>query len=309
MGNARKPCRGCGGEKEPGVNYSYCGACRAERAKQPLCALCREQPKQPGIGHRYCAECAELRKWRAEKLKKVEQVNRRKPCARCYGPKGAIHRGIYCLRCREERKLEKRPVCECCNSNPVDGPRKKLCADCRQAARERQRARERAHFERCRVDPEWRERERKRQLAEYHKIMADPVRKEKYREAQRIGRHLRRERQGGELRILRPPTPVWGKRDSVPSKPAAEAFYRHLAKLQAEGESVSVETLAETLGTVARRIAAWRSGSTANPILVEQVLMGLDLEWWEIYTPETVPDPEEFERVARILGGVGAMAA
>ena len=58
-----KPCRRCGGEKEPGPRRHYCDACQpvvtAERARRYAVKPCRrcDGPKEPGHPGWYCAAC------------------------------------------------------------------------------------------------------------------------------------------------------------------------------------------------------------------------------------------------------------
>ena len=75
-------------------------------------------------------------------------------------------------------------------------------------------------------------------------------------------------------------------KEYLPSAPLAGAV-DHLAKKE------GMKVVCARAGVAVRMITAWRAGERDRiaPDMADQVLTGLDLFWWEVWTTETVREP------------------
>jgi hypothetical protein len=214
---------------------------------------------------------------------------------------GTIRWDAQCKRCRNEQHRRR-------YAERADYRAKKL-ADAR-----RQRDRERALME---ADPDFaaEQRQRKREWqAAYRAAHPDRIRKwqaryrrsvkrsptklRRKREGQRIGYRLRAERAGRTVRVRT----VERDRDEqrqhygrLPVAPLAEAVERHIARELAVfgatgAANITRESIAESLGTTARTLSAWKpdDDGTAERVLVkfdtaDAILQALGLHPFDVW--------------------------
>jgi transcriptional regulator with XRE-family HTH domain len=145
---------------------------------------------------------------------------------------------------------------------------------------DRLRARHAARAREARKRPEVKQAERDARRRWRAKVAADPERLRALRETDRIGRRLRRERQGKPL-----PAPRSAPRHGpfIPLAPLAATLDRTLA-------AADTFTVARAIGVSPRTVWRWRhEGEVVSIGLVEAALRGLDLTWGEVYPPSEYP--------------------
>jgi hypothetical protein len=183
-----------------------------------------------------------------------------------------------------------------------DQSRPGICSDCRKAY---YRALRRAG----RIKPKEKEKERLRRKAEreasperhraavrrwYAKMMADPEKHAAYLESARMGRRLRREREGVPLDRQRKAKATM-LRDTpryLPSGPLVAlldrivADRRAVARVTGDYSEATHDVVAKQLGVEPRTVRGWRSGTypTVRVGKAEQVLLRAGVSWQEVYS-------------------------
>lgn len=131
-------------------------------------------------------------------------------------------------------------------------------------------------------------------------LQADPDRHRRRKEDNRINYRLRREVETGipvdQLRSLSNGISAPRSGDPyVPTAPLLELL-DETAERDSGGE---MEIILERIGMHARTIFRWRTGEQemVHMTVADQVLTRLDKLWWEVFTPDTVSDPDALHQV------------
>jgi hypothetical protein len=253
-------CVQCGGERAPSHPW-LCSRCEPVHARR-ACRACG-RPKGPGQGRVFCDDCAPLRREAVDRRVIAKAALGRKPCRGClranYGfktPEGK--RSPYCPTCQRARSAP--PTChtEGC-SRPVRQKLAKLCVECFAEARERERVKGR----------EWRLANADR-LRAADRLRPDRGRSKrsprKHRETVRMSRRLKRDRDGGTVRMVEETQgsrrPSGSRVDAVlfpalPTAPLVAAIHRQVAKereINPLAAKFIDETSDGTLGVVCYRV-------------------------------------------------------
>lgn len=338
---SRRPCKRCGGNKEPGQGAVLCPACRdANPAGKCSCCggpkpsgqgrrLCDDcKPITRGrtqvrpcvkcggyapkaVGHRFCPECEVIEKEATEARKRARRSLQRKPCFRCGKPKGPGRRKKLCDRCHADLHSTAR-VCASCGQKKELGKFKRLCEQCRLEARARYRERQRLNEQVYRTRRREKERRRKSQRIYDQKNRARKL------ENQRMRYHLA---QGGIKRHINVAVAMgqemmW----RLPAQPLAVALDRLIA-LEQIGNPYSglpddphfarTDAVCRRVGISSRTLLAWRTGQRKEVQwdLADAILTYTDLAWWDVWNEETVPDAVALAKVKAIFEGTGSVAA
>lgn len=275
----RKPCRGCGGPKQPGRGRRLCDTC--ERLPHPPtlptpCHACgTRENKRPK--RRFCDDCKVLRDWRKQTRTKSRNLIVRRPCPRCGRRKSAGKGKQYCDACQAANRQP--ALCRNCRTNPVRGPRKRICVECHEESK--QRAREYEAQRALRLTREGRAQPVKR--ASYLRMRNDPERWARALETRRLRYHLQAVRQGREIRSRH--TPLEAQFD-LPARPLALVF----AEL---AETSDLGTICMAASVLERAVSRWRTGAVETIAFTEadEILTALDLLWWEVWREDTVRRP------------------
>jgi hypothetical protein len=304
----RQPCQRCGGEKPPGVSRRFCDECRPGGGRTSTeCPDCGgEKPWRK----RYCDDCRTIRAEAARARARAADRAANRPCAGCGGVKDGGRGRDYCNRCARRRGMDRVRICERC-SNPARSPHAKLCAECKAAARESERAYQRA----------WNERN------------GLPRSGPTTNEARRMHRRLQRESEGHELTPAAPIKQSNGARvdsDAFPNLPAGplavavcglirrtaldnaymETIGRNITgddgKVRApeefhrEGAPSPREAVCDRLGIPSRALYDWERGirATVGFDVADRVVTRAGWLWWDVW-----PDGEGYELARRAFEG------
>jgi hypothetical protein len=298
-------CR-CGGPKPQGRGRKLCDDCR-EQSRRPAIVPCRDCGGTENKSKRkvYCEDCLALHEWRT-KRRKVEK--KRQPCTRCGGPKGAGMSRRLCDKCQRESK--KVLLCSGCGVTELDDPLQRRCDACKRDAIERRRKRHREY-------------QAKRRAAGLV-TPRTPTAKQRQQdgEARRIRTRLKRERQGvaldniRKLPVLEKPPPLEFQR--LPVKPLADAINRAAARRRMSfnnpfavsayrqgSDDYALRAVCDECRITDRTLRRWMSGEiqTANFDTVDGVLVGLCLNWWDVY------DGEHHASAEAVFEGDGRLVA
>lgn len=152
------------------------------------------------------------------------------------------------------------------------------------------------HRERYHSDPEYRRRhavhsarvhERVRERMRTDAEFAEQTRQAWRERTKRYRERLRQADEQPEGEVVRM-SQAGGER--IPSAPLVAAIDREV-----ERSDRPVGVVCESIGVNERRVTAWRSGEYKLVALdlVDRVLIGLDLLWWEVYSPDEFPQVAE----------------
>lgn len=223
-------------------------------------------------GTKYCDDCRELQAWADRRRRKGRQVLKRKPCRGCGKPKGPGKRN-YCDRCQAARAFY---PCIICHTEPVRGPRKRMCVECHRTAPERKRAAAAAYREKVMADPELRARQRESERRSHEK-------------AKRLGKYKRSHRN----RVVKLPR--------LPAPPLAEVVEQTRVRLEREGVEAPLNRIAEQCEVAPRSFLRWTEdpSRTVQFETALRVLDGLDLHWWDVWDQAEYPDVVRAMETAR----------
>lgn len=244
-------------------------------------------PQVPGVT-RVCMACIEREAWALHDAGYLPHVRRE------WTRKGVRMR--FCIKCRKGKAVERFP--------DVKGVKTRTCRDCRKvlirgakqaqlqregdAVRERQA---RLARERRKRSPDARRKEREARQRWREKMKADPRRHAEHLEADRLRRRMKKDEEGKGPGKPAPGRMVpSGALPRVPAGPLVAYFDKRYEQLQAvegvlEEGKTTVKQFALDLGTDERTIRRWREEDGNITIaLAEKVLLGLGVEWHEVYS-------------------------
>jgi hypothetical protein len=292
--------------KKPGIGNRLCDTCEPTHryAGQPYghCEICKElKQKPPGRGKRICVDCQDVAQELREAKKRARKILKRKPCEACGKPKGA-NRKSYCNVCAEKRAADK-ISCTACGERPRRASGTQYCEICWAYAQRRKRNRARARSK-ARVSPR-------------HKTYKPKTREQQHRENEnrRIDNRLKAQAAGRKFntQLSLSKTGPLAKRagipTSLPAAPLAQLFVeRFPAALHSKAEQVprdpegSFLTFCNSIGISDRSVRDWKSGArlTAQFDVIERVLIGFEVLWFDVYDPQRWPDlypPDEWIKV------------
>lgn len=209
-----------------------------------------------------CPQCGEVKPWNAEHFY---------PCHRGRSEDAPAHRfDSWCKDCRRRASRESHARRRDAANATNEAARLRRLASETPEQRADRLERQRQSSERYRkADPE---RFARLQAEARARVMADPVRRAKRNEAARLRYRMQAEREGRDVR------PRTRERDRdegrtrygrLPAAPLAAAVERHIARELAVfgatgAANITRESLAESLGTTARTLSAWREDEDGN---------------------------------------------
>lgn len=300
--NGPEPCRGCGGPKPKGRGVVLCDDCRATRRKKWKQGTwapspCREcgDPKPKGPGRQLCDDCRELVEWKRERKAAAKAAVTRQPCKDCGKPKGPGKR-LLCDACREAR--EYRTCLRCHQPKIRRGPtQEKLCDDCKPLRDADVRAYQRERKRLYRQDPAKAARMKEANRRWREKVGSTPAGRQQLNEVSRMDYRIRQLRNGKTLHAVAdaPKAVNVQSRTVLPGRPLAAAIHRLAASMDpVEGTSADdgYSAVVERAGKDPRAVSAWGTGERNVGLdIADEVLINLDLCWWEVWNEDTLRRP------------------
>jgi hypothetical protein len=284
-------CNECGDRpKRPGRGVSLCEVCFANRLPKP-CWICGERKPKSRSGQRYCNDCQDIAAEIRQAKSRARTVKARNACDDC-GKRRGQYRRKYCDACAKRHLEERRPqLCRACMERPRRGYRLKYCVECNNYVKDlkRRRRRKQTSKRRQRTPAE------RRSDQENGRIRARL-------KAERDGRDFRDDISLGRTRGYNP-----GKMIRLPAAPLAQLFNEKFPQTgsnveRREWRGHNLMSFCESIGVPDKNVRDWITGARETALfdVVERVLIGFDLLWFDVYDHDRWPDLYPPERWAEV---------